>query len=358
MPYIQQNFQLIIPANHILEAYLSCPDWDQDQINKSYGYVRDFPRAKDAKEGLPLKVGFDNAEINLNEVRQCLNKPVRLYDQKSRKTYPNHISACRITLDKDKKEAVLAIGNGNLLSNLGIVGYIKGTDSTRFLKTAWEDKRITNGWQYTCFHCSKNPKTGKAGIEKVSFQDGKPTPDLNHDWIASGQPILWNGIVSNPEDLIAETYDFRHIYQLRATVGSHKETKDAYEKIQEYMSFWMDVFQDGNLTQEMAAQKLKREAYRKAFSIECRYLQNALGVDRSGNLYVVQKHGTMRDIAQTLKQMGAERAILLDQGGSVGVFYQSPKYCKEGDFITRSRDLRPTRLCILVFKVIDEWNEA
>lgn len=86
-------------------------------------------------------------------------------------------------------------------------------------------------------------------------------------------------------------------------------------------------------------------------------------MDGESNLYIVQKQGSMKDIAETLQRMGAQRAILLDQGGSVGTFYLSREKCSKddagGEFILRSRDFREDRLCILIFELTkDEWNEA
>jgi hypothetical protein len=170
---------------------------------------------------------------------------------------------------------------------------------------------------------------------------------------------------------------------LHATSGSEGDQKIARCKIQEYMKIWMDVFVNG--PQHSASERLRAVARAPEFGfdrlqdhhdgrclskdreecsfIEKRYLQSAIGVDYEGNIYIVQKNGSLKEIGLTLKDMGAKRGILLDQGGSVGTFYIPQVKCMSSDlsggFILRSRDFRTKRLCILIWELnTDIWSEA
>ena len=377
----QQDILLKIPACHISDMHLSVPDWCQDKIEHTYGLLRDYVRARelrDRMENSPLHCGFDDLTIMLDEGQEHLCQPIRAYDVSWRRTYPKHINAC---VSHRATKCVVAIGNGNLLSNLGILGWINRDGRPRLLKSAWEEKRIRSGWPYTCLYYDRDRK--RAGIDRFTFLSGEPEPARSLAWLSSGQPILWDSRAPETEELIAETYDIRHVYILRATSGTDEERRQARRKIQEYMKLWMEVFAHGAFSS--AVERLKTAARRPEFRfdtlrdgeeqeplgvdreerpfIERRYLQSAIGVNSEGDIFVVQKHGSMKELGLTLNDMGATRGILLDQGGSVGMFYASEEdLMRSGDtgrFILQSRDFRPARLSILVFELnTDAWDEA
>ncbi len=378
---IQQEIRLRIPAHHILDVHLSTPDWPPDKIQGTYGLVRDYARARELREKIqsgPLHCGFDNLAVPLDESQKHLGRPVRAYDELGRREYVEHISTC---VPLSTAGSIVAVGNGNLISNLGILGWTNQDGRHRLLKSAWEEKRIQTGWLYTCLHYDRDKK--HAGIERFSFQRGRPEPACDCAWLTSGQPILWDGYVAQTEDLIAETYDIRHVYALRATSGSNEERRVAHRKIQEYMGVWMDVFV--NEPMNSASQRLRSAARLPEFQfdrlldagehealsgdreeqafIEKRYLQSAVGVNAEGDIFIAQKQGSMKELGLTLSDMGATRGILLDQGGSVGTLYASRKDDMTSEmtaeFILRSRDFRPSRLCILIFELnTDTWHEA
>ena len=378
---IQQEIRLLIPAHHIVDVYLSVPNWSKGKIDGTYGLLRDYPRARELHHRIKnetLGCGFDNISISLDEDKKQLAEPVYAYDTSDRHLYPEHLKNFN---SGQQSNAFLTIGNGNLISNLGIIGGVINNGKLELLKSAWEDKRIMQGWKYSCLYYDRN--NTRMGINRFTFSNSYPESIGGFSWLTSGQPILWDGIVSESEDLIAETYDIRHIYILRATSGSEEEKKKAISKIQKFMIAWMEIFV--NEPQKSASKRLKAFARTPEFMfdklrdhycgrhlsidreecpfIEKRYLQSAVGVDENGNVYIVQKHGSLKELGLTLKGMGAKRAILLDQGGSVGIFYMPKVESKNSDlngkFIFRSRDFRPTRLCVLIWELnTDIWSEA
>jgi len=378
---LQQEIRLRIPACHISDMHLSAPDWSPNKIENTYGLLRDYPRAKELKdrmESKPLHCGFDDLVIALDEGQGYLCQPVRAYDVSYRRTYQKHIEAC---VSHRNAESILAIGNGNLISNLGILGWVNQNGKHKLLKSTWEEKRIRAGWPYTCLYYDRNQR--QAGIDRFTFRSGQPEPLHNLAWLTSGQPILWDGCAPDTEDLIAETYDIRHIYILRTTSGSNEERKQAQYKIQEYMKAWMEVFVSESLS--FASERLRSVARRPEFEfdalrdieeqealyidreqcpfIEKRYLQSAVGVNNAGDIFIVQKHGSMKELGLTLNDMGANRGILLDQGGSVGTLYANQKTGMASEmnvrFILQSRDFRPSRLCVLIFELnTDFWHDA
>jgi hypothetical protein len=353
MPMIDQRMSIVIRPDDLLDARLSHPDWDQVQINDSYGKIRDYRRACEARENRKDLGKIQEQGWVDDEAKRVLN-PTNGYDESGRRLYHKHANHT-----PKEGRALLAVGNGNLLSNLGIVGWSERTSNeadSRLWKVAWEDRRIDSGWEYSCFYVTEDLSTGVArfGLKGGTVQ----TSENIHGklkWVTSGQPILWDRNVANPEDLIAETYDVRHIYRLRTTVGTPSQQEQARKIVADFTHLWVDQLDRPFVK---ATKVLNDFAAEHRLVLENRYLMNALGVDEEGRIYIVQQQGSMAEIAQTLRDRGATRAILLDQGGSVGTFYAHWKHCEDGCFIMRSRDLRPHRLCILVFEVADRWDEA
>ncbi len=378
---IQQEIRLKIPRTSISDMHLSVPDWSQEQIGHTYGLVRDYPRTQELHDRAgrgPVGGYSGGSGIPIDAAHGQLCRPVQAYDTAYRRLYRDHVGRC---ISPTRRNAILAIGNGNLISNLGIVGCVVEGCASRLLKAAWEEKRMARGWRYSCLTYDR--RENRAGIDRFAFQHGGLQPKRDLAWLTSGQPILWDGGIPQTEDLIAETYDIRHIYTLRSTTGDTEERERAYHKIQEYMKVWIEVF--AHESQATAAERLKAAARQPEFAfdrlrrdrgeqclgedrevspfIEKRYMQSAVGVSDEGDILIVQKHGSMKEIGLTLKDMGATRGILLDQGGSVGTFYRPPAQGSEselsGDFLFRSRDLRTSRLSILILELnTDRWSEA
>jgi len=347
MPKIDQQICIVIQKEHVNGTALGCPEWDQKRIDNSYGLVRDPERSEEVYKKDPPGEGWKLSEDKL-----------RAYDTRDRIDYRKHLDRLRLASPAfpAKGRASLVIGNGNLLSNLGIVGWKDG----RFLRVAGEDRRSSTGWWYSCFYATTK---GRTGIARFSFQTNPPQPVgdlvLENDealaWVTSGQPMLWDGVVASLEDLIAETYDVRHIYRLPTTVGDPSQRKRAKEVVGHFTRVWVEQMGEPF---EHATRALHAFAVERRLVVESRYFMGALGVDDDGRVYIVQRHGSTSEVGRTLRELGATRGILLDQGAGVGTFYLSPEHCENGDFIFRARDLRPERLCVIAFDVLDKWNDA
>lgn len=232
MNRIDQEVRLVFAKSDIHRVHLSHPDWSQDQIRHSYGIVREFRRACHYLNQGQTQYFTVREKFRLDEARRFLiaDRAPRIYHVDSRRTYSQHIR--NAIADLKSSQAVIAIGNGNLLSNLGIAGYSrKQTGEALRLHVAWEEKRIQKDWLYSCLYCTQD---GEYGIAKFNLNDMDAISAKNIAWLTSGQPILWGGEPAKTEDLVAETYDIRHVYKLRATVGDDAARRKAYERIQEF----------------------------------------------------------------------------------------------------------------------------
>ena len=80
----------------------------------------------------------------------------------------------------------------------------------------------------------------------------------------------------------------------------------------------------GSLIEHLAAPPLERGealveiATRHSLVAEDGYLHSTLGTSRDGRLILRTAHGSAGDLGAAQKRSGAERALLLDNGGSCG----------------------------------------
>jgi hypothetical protein len=185
MPMIDQRMSIVIRPDDLLDARLSHPDWDQVQINDSYGKIRDYRRACEARENRKDLGKIQEQGWVDDEAKRVLN-PTNGYDESGRRLYHKHANHT-----PKEGRALLAVGNGNLLSNLGIVGWSERTSNeadSRLWKVAWEDRRIDSGWEYSCFYVTEDLSTGVArfGLKGGTVQTSE---DIHGKlkWVTSGQ---------------------------------------------------------------------------------------------------------------------------------------------------------------------------
>lgn len=140
------------------------------------------------------------------------------------------------------------------------------------------------------------------------------------EWVITGQPLLWDGEVPPIDLLAACTYDLRHIWHLQWEAWQNCTHDQIIHT--ELMAAFMD-----NLikpVQERAA-ILSAIANRHGLAIADSYLHSSIGIRPNGELILVVQHGSLTELGYTHKSLGADRAILLDNGGSVGIAFWSKR---------------------------------
>jgi len=77
-----------------------------------------------------------------------------------------------------------------------------------------------------------------------------------------------------------------------------------------------------------------------------RFLQNAIGLSDEG-IFILQREGTIEEVAHWLKEAGARDGIILDNGGSVfcWAWWLYPK----GGFLFTAPDFRPPSSAVIAF---------
>jgi hypothetical protein len=313
---IYQELKLIIPKYLLEGTYLSFPKWGEMKVSGSKGFVRDRERAEPGRR-----------------------LPYRDYDKSFLHSYEEHLAHLGLPWDLP----LLAMGNGNLGNNLRFVAY---TREKGLFELPGEDASSSDR-VYTCFCVEPG---AAPSIEKLTFTSGQPGTDIALSWASSGQPLVWDSAAVPIEETAIEFYDLRHVFHLPTEARISEDARRlARDQLDWLMENYMNVY---SLPAPEANAILNREAARLKLKREGNYLQSAVGVN-SDFIFIVQRHGTIEDIAQTFINLGAERAILLDQGGSVGTYFRSRSQVDNGplecNFIFTSHYFRKRRLSVIVF---------
>ncbi len=339
---IGQMIVIKIPKEVIEKIYLSAPGWNH--LNGSKGYVRDRVRSCN-------KPDTDEKNIDL--------KAYRDYDEKKCVfTYEDHINGLLKEYKLSETDYWLIIGARNLGNNLRIVGYREGEG---LLQLFGEQADTNPHVEYTCLCMKEN---GSFSIERIKFSGGKPNQE-GIIWAVSGQELVWDGKAVQSDEEVFEkilpyTYDMRNIWR---TKGSSR-----IEQNPSWIPDMADCFVEnlGRSPEELAKKLLEKKkeiSEQKNIELEreSRYLHSAIGISKEGDIIIVQRHGKIEDIAKTLKDAGAERAIELDQGGSCGVMIGKNDQPESIRIIFSSHYFRPRATALLVFKfnesAIDDKNK-
>ncbi len=237
----------------------------------------------------------------------------------------------------------IAIGNRNLGNNHGVVAWHKDKQPSLFCLHGEPLAQRT----YTCL---VHHQDGRLTIQTLSFAGGQikatnRTTDLRGDinWCTYGQQILKEGEVTGIEDLIHEFYDIRHVLAIDPTRETGRQILETVYAGQQAEVFNIDVFRQQARQQWLAGVPRSR------------YFHSCVGLSET-NLFILQGEGTPETLAQRLAKVGAQDAVILDNGGSVGCWTWWVNGHREsqhpsGGFIFQAPDYRPPATSIIVFRM-------
>jgi hypothetical protein len=221
-------------------------------------------------------------------------------------------------------KSLLIWGTRNTFQNLGLPGW-STNHSPKLLRRPEEPWK---SWTYQALCKIKNEN--RLSIESVSFrgslESNEPDSIFRHnadsedekniEWAVTGQPLLWDGEIPPLELLAACTYDLRHIW--------HLQWEEWQKNPNDYTvhSTLMDVFMN-NLHKPIneRAEALSKIAARYGVPISDAYLHSSVGIRSNGDIVLLLQHGSLTELGNSHKALGSQRAILLDNGGSVGIAY-------------------------------------
>jgi hypothetical protein len=355
---IANDICLVIPKEELKDCMLSMPGWKE--LNDSSGYLRHCSQ--------DMPTGFEEKA----DVR-------RSYDPRRKQWVPTdhgikrykipplvHLGK-KIKFDASDQDEVavpgldlldeygrptnrlILIGNRNLGNNLGFIAWHKTKDPKCF---HLQNEQITER-VYSCLTCKKPSKglnsSVDLSIDRIKFQQNegncKPvqssgSQDIADEvmWCTYGQQVLRKGQLVDVEELIDQFYDIRHVFFF-PTPWHQKELSSMYK---DYPRSFRD-----NALHELRSGRPRS-----------RYLHNAVGIG-SGNIVLLQRHGTIEEIGQWLQEAGAEDGLILDNGGSVFTWAWWPlrdiikvgenKLRITGNVIFNAPDWRPQSISLIAF---------
>lgn len=171
------------------------------------------------------------------------------------------------------------------------------------------------------------------------------------EFAVTGQPLLWDGQLSTLESLAARSYDLRHVYRLNWESNRHApRMADAHADLMQQLIERLET------SVEDRAAAISNAAARHGLKEQDGYLHSSLGMRLNGDLILLAHHGSLREVSAVQKEAGATRAILLDNGGSVGyiLFRESSP---EPITLMSSSYFRSRGHATLVAELVDEFIE-
>jgi hypothetical protein len=194
----------------------------------------------------------------------------------------------------------VAISNRNLGTNHGHVAWQR-SETPRVFRIR-EDP-----CGYASYSCLTAWRSGLLSIEDLVFDHSAERVrvatddrDLSDEieWATFGQPVLRGGRIVQVAEIAGMFYDARHVLAF----DSRRE---------EGLCIGQRIYDD----YPRSFEENMRAALR-AGAPRARYFHNAVGLS-STDLIIVQREGTIEEIAAALKDAGADEGVILDNGGSV-----------------------------------------
>lgn len=275
--------------------------------NRESGVVRipDCPEGYRRIRGLELRGAFSENKEDARIYHRDINWHI------------NHLK-----LD-DKKDFFL-VSNGNLGNN--------------FWNLSWEyDKNpqlyCLEGEEFTkrVYSCFVVPKIGNPKIESVKFNELEEILDETGNnisnevnWCNYGQMIVRESNVVPIEEIIEEFCDIRHIFDL----DNRKE--DDKKVLGEFYIDYTQRFKE-KMLRELESRRKRGEHY-----------HSTLGIMDSG-ITIFHSKDVVENIAKKLIDRGIKDAIVLDNGGSVGL-YASWLNDNNGGWLNTCSYFRPERI--------------
>lgn len=237
--------------------------------------------------------------------------------------YPEHVATYLTGIGDERGQCprtMIAWGSRNTFQNLGLPGW-RGGQNPQLLA------RVDEPWDCWIYHAFCKLTDGSLAIAKVRFErsaDGTAAVLLvdqsasDVEWLITGQPLLWDRNVVTVRDLAACTYDLRHLWQIRWE--SWQNCAEHQKLHSEMMHQFMVRIRE---PEQVRADALTALADQHGLPPTNGYVHSSLGISNEGGLNLLMCTGTLLEIGAAHRALGSHRAILLDNGGSVGVAYWS-----------------------------------
>lgn len=258
------------------------------------------------RQSMGLRVPFINAVLSLAQYSPSNEKQVASgkHTAKSRLLIQEHAEKLMTEGRIDPNIPTVVVSVRNTLSNLRCGAWVRSL-TNGFITVAEEDPAKST----RPYHIIGMRKDGQLEITEL-FQKSLP----QYEWAFSGVPILWEDYLY--ERMITECADHSHIWHIPR--GNHpqatEQTKKTWEQLHEIFRSVLYVDRKTAAKEiNKCASGLERE---KGY-----FLHNAMGVDDDGRLLQLSSMGSLEKLGTELQEMGARRALMVDNGGSISVWF-------------------------------------
>lgn len=239
----------------------------------------------------------------------------------------------------------------NVLSNVRCIGY--GSDMCRLLGKAPGQLAVVDeeaGYPGRPYHVIRHSDEGFFAEEfepRGSVRDPQPAL-VGTNWMVSGTPVLWD---CNENDLfnrmISDAADPAHIWKLPR--GNHPDASpDVSAKWDELHQVFIETLTSDR---DEAAGRLAAAA--GELPRENEYLHTVWGVGKHDELIIVIAHGGLEELGRKARELGAKRAICVENGGSVAIYYVLTRGQQEWSPLVRAPNLRVSGTTFVFFRLSD-----
>jgi len=229
--------------------------------------------------------------------------------------------------DGKPKRRVVVIGSRNVGNNHGSIAWQKD-ENPRLFHVKGEPLN------YSSYSCLVRHQNGRLAIRALNFKEDRVfegDTDITEEvtWCVYGNWVLRNGQVVNIEEIIDQFYDIRHVlaFDREHPLGQQIEA--------EIFADYPQCFRENAL-----------RAWRERGVPRNRFLHNCVGLSED-RVFILQREGTIEEVAAWLQEAGANNGLILDNGASV--FCWAWWLYPNGGFLFTAPDYRPPASAVLAF---------
>jgi hypothetical protein len=217
---------------------------------------------------------------------------------------------------------IIAFGSRNSIQNLWLPIY----DATGEPQAVFRRDEPLGETIYQGFCAFRDKRKLHFSIERLRFEtsngrsaiellDSNPAFRGTLEFVITGQPILFNSEVTPHHMIAAVTYDQRQAWHLEWEDWQHNDRDRQTHNL--LMQTMMSKLHSSVRERAAALVQIAADA---GVGVEDGYLHSSLSTSCDGKMInIAMMHGSFEEIARAHLRLGAHRAILLDNGGSVGL---------------------------------------
>lgn len=222
---------------------------------------------------------------------------------------------------------LIAIGSRNVGNNHGFLAWQRDEKPCLFHIKG-------DPLSYPTYSCLIRQQDGQLAIRALNFKQDRVMEgdaDITEEvaWCVFANQVLRDGQVVSIEEIIDRFYDIRHVlaFDRQHDLGKQIEA--------EIYDSYPERFRENAL-----------RAWREKGVPRNRFLHNCLGLS-DDSIFILQREGTIEEVATWLKEAGAKDGLILDNGGSV--FCWAWWMYPQGGFLFAAPDFRPPSSAVIAF---------